>query len=145
MLIAFLLVVISLQGAQYIENASGTDTFVDKNSQLYQDYDHLYLNLFGTESIVIMVEGSDVTNPELLKAMDRAHSSAENIPGVIEVNSPTYVIKEANYQMTGRNEIPDDNLVLKKIISSYVPVYLMPDGRLNLLLSLQISPVITRL
>lgn len=127
LLIAFLLVVISLQGAQYIENASGTDTFVDKNSQLYQDFDHLYLNLFGTESIVIMVEGSDVTNPELLKAMDRAHSSAESIPGVVEVNSPTYVIKEVNYEMTGRHAIPDDDLVLEEIISSYVPVYFMPD------------------
>jgi hydrophobe/amphiphile efflux-3 (HAE3) family protein len=120
-------VVISLQGAQYIENASGTDTFVDKNSQLYQDFDHLYLNLFGTESIVIMVEGSDVTNPDLLKAMDRAHSSAENIPGVIEVNSPAHVIKEVSYQMTGKNEIPDNELVLNEIISSYVPTYLMPD------------------
>ncbi|WP_406662602.1 RND family transporter [Methanolobus sp. ZRKC3] len=128
LIIAFLFVIISLQGAQYIENASGTDTFVDKNSQLYQDFDHLYLNLFGTESIVVMVEGSEVANPELLKAMERAHSSAMNIPGVIEVNSPAGVIKDVNYQMNGKSEIPDDEILIKEIISSYVPAYLVPDA-----------------
>ncbi|WP_407347477.1 RND family transporter [Methanolobus sp. WCC1] len=107
--------------------ASGTDTFVDKNSQLYQNYDHLYLNLFGTESIVIMVEGSDVTNPELLKAMDRAYESAVNIPGVIQVGSPSSVIKDVNFQMTGESKIPDDEAVIDEIISSSVPTYFMPD------------------
>ena len=120
--------VISLQGAQYIENASGTDTFVDKNSQLYQDYDHLYLNLFSTESIVIMVEGSDVTDPHLLKAMERAHSSALNIPGVIGVDSPAYIIKDANYEMTGRSEIPDDRELIRELIDIWMPAYFVPDS-----------------
>uniref|UniRef100_UPI004046A632 hydrophobe/amphiphile efflux-3 (HAE3) family transporter n=1 Tax=Methanolobus sp. WCC4 TaxID=3125784 RepID=UPI004046A632 len=126
-MITVLFMIISFQGAQYIGMASGTDTFVDKNSQLYQNFDHLYQNLFGTESIVIMVEGSDVTNPELLKAMDRAYGSTVNIPGVIQVVSPSSVIKEANYQMTGRSEIPDDETVIDEIISSSVPTYFMPD------------------
>ncbi|WMW22469.1 RND family transporter [Methanolobus mangrovi] len=127
LLITFLLVIISFQGAQYIGMASGTDTFVDKNSQLYQNYDHLYQNLFGTESIVIMIEGTDVTNPELLKAMDRAYESTVNIPGVIQVNSPSSIIKDANYEMTGRSEIPDDGEVIDEIISSSVPAYYLPD------------------
>ncbi|MEZ5336328.1 MAG: hypothetical protein R2741_14420 [Methanolobus sp.] len=80
-LIALLLIIISFQGAQLIGMASGTDTFVDKNSKLYQDYDHLYLNYFGTESIVVMVEGSDVTDPEVMKAFDRAYISPEHTRG----------------------------------------------------------------
>ncbi len=127
LLITFLFVIISFQGAQYIGMASGTDTFVDKNSQLYQDFDHLYQNLFGTESIVIMVEGSDVTNPELLKAMDRAYESIDNIPGVIQVNSPSSIIKDVNYEMMGRSEIPDDAGLIDEIISSSVPTYFVPD------------------
>ncbi|WP_333788272.1 hypothetical protein, partial [Methanomethylovorans sp.] len=51
-LIALLLIVLSLQGAQLIEMRSGTDTFVEKTSKLYQDFDHLYLKLFSTQSIV---------------------------------------------------------------------------------------------
>ncbi|WYM94042.1 RND family transporter [Methanolobus sp. ZRKC4] len=127
LLITFLFVIISFQGAQYIGMASGTDTFVDKNSQLYQDFDHLYQNLFGTESIVIMVEGTDVTGPELLKAMDRAYESAVNIPGVIQVNSPSSIIKDVNYEMTGKSKIPDDAEVIDEIISSSVPTYFVPD------------------
>ncbi|TQD26230.1 RND family transporter [Methanolobus vulcani] len=126
-MIALLLIIISFQGAQLIGMASGTDTFVDKNSKLYQDYDHLYLNLFGTESIVVMVEGSDVTDPELLKALDRAYLSIQKIPGVVEVTSPSTVIKEVNYQMTGRSIIPDDPETIDGIITSAMPSALMPD------------------
>ncbi|MFA0823893.1 MAG: hydrophobe/amphiphile efflux-3 (HAE3) family transporter [Methanomethylovorans sp.] len=126
-LIALLLIVLSLQGAQLIEMKSGTDTFVEKTSKLYQDFDHLYLNLFSTQSIVVMVEGQDITNPELLKALDRAQLSAANIPGVIEVTSPSTVIKEVNYKMTGNAEIPDDEATIKGIVASYMPSALMPD------------------
>ena len=126
-LIALLLIVLSLQGAQLIEMRSGTDTFVEKTSKLYQDFDHLYLKLFSTQSIVVMIEGKDITNPELLKALDRAQRSAENIPGVIEVTSPTTVIKQANYEMTGKSEIPDDEATIKSIVASYMPSALMPD------------------
>ncbi|WP_406658307.1 hydrophobe/amphiphile efflux-3 (HAE3) family transporter [Methanolobus sp. ZRKC2] len=126
-IIALLLMIISFQGASLIEMASGTDTFVDKDSKLYQDYDHLFMNLFSTESIVVMVEGSDVTQPEVLKAMDRLQQSAENIPNVLEVTSASSVIKETNYEMTGRSEIPDDRAVLDSIIESSVPEVFMPD------------------
>lgn len=126
-LIALLLIVLSLQGAQLIEMKSGTDTFVEKTSKLYQNYDHLYLNLFSTQSIVVMVEGKDITNPELLKALDRAQQSAAAIPGVIEVTSPSTVIKEVNYEMTGNAEIPDDEATIKSMVSSYMPSALMPD------------------
>jgi predicted RND superfamily exporter protein len=51
--------VISIHGAQNIEMASGTETFVEKTSKLYQDYDHLYLRIFATESIAVLVEGGD--------------------------------------------------------------------------------------
>jgi len=123
-----LLMIISFQGASLIEMASGTDTFVDKDSKLYQDFDHLYMNLFSTESIVVMVEGSDVTHPEVLKAMDRLQLSSQRIPNVQEVTSASSVIKDANYQMTGRSEIPDDQAVIDEIIESNVPEALMPDS-----------------
>lgn len=126
-LIALLLVVLSLQGAQLIEMSSGTDTFVEKTSRLYQDFDHLYLKLFSTQSIVVMIEGKDITNPELLQALDRAHTSSQAIPGVIEVTSPSAVIKEANYKMTGTPELPHDETIIKDIVASHMPSPLMPD------------------
>jgi predicted RND superfamily exporter protein len=47
-LIAILLIVVAGQGAQQITMESGTETFVEKTSKLYQDFDHLYLNIFFT-------------------------------------------------------------------------------------------------
>ena len=126
-LITLLLITLSLQEAQFIEMRSGTDTFVEKTSKLYQDFDHLYLKLFSTQSIVVMIEGKDITDPELLKALDRAQRSAASIPGVIEVTSPTTVIKQANYEMTGKSEIPEDEAAIKSIVDSYMPSALMPD------------------
>ncbi|MBN2109755.1 MAG: RND family transporter [Methanosarcinaceae archaeon] len=126
-IIALLFMIISFQGASLIEMASGTDTFVDKDSKLYQDFDHLYMDLFSTGSVVVMVEGNDVTQAEVLQAMDRLQRSAQNIPGVLEVRSASSVIKEANYRMTGRSGIPDDEKVLDNIIMSGVPGALMPD------------------
>jgi len=125
-LITLLLITLSLQEAQFIEMRSGTDTFVEKTSKLYQDFDHLYLKLFSTQSIVVMIEGKDITDPELLKALDRAQRSAASIPGVIEVTSPTTVIKQANYEMTGKSEIPEDEAAIKSIVDSYMPSALMP-------------------
>lgn len=58
LLIFFLLILISMQGAQKITMESGTETFVSKDSKLYQDYDHLYSNIFGTNSIIVMVGGT---------------------------------------------------------------------------------------
>ncbi|TGC08369.1 RND transporter [Methanolobus halotolerans] len=126
-IIALLLMIISFQGASLIEMASGTDTFVDKDSKLYQDFDHLYLNLFSTESIVVMVEGGDVSQYEVLKAMDRLQQSTQNIPNVLEVTSASSVIKDANYRATGRSEIPRDAEVIDEIIGSSVPRVFIPD------------------
>lgn len=50
---------------------SGTETFVGKDSKLYQDYDHLYLNILGTESLVVIIEGNEVKSEGLMKAVDR--------------------------------------------------------------------------
>ncbi len=67
----FLLILLSFQGAQKIYMASGTDTFVSKDSRLYQDYDHLFASLFQTQSIIVMVEGNDVRSAKLMQAVDR--------------------------------------------------------------------------
>lgn len=106
---------------------SGTDTFVEKTSKLYQDFDHLYLGLFSTESIVVMVEGDDVTRPEVFQAMDRVGRTAGNIPGVIEITSPAETVKDNNYQLTGKQAIPDNEGAIDELIAYNMPEHLLPD------------------
>ncbi len=97
---------------------SGTETFVEKTSKLYQDYDHLYLRIFATESIAVLVEGGDVTRPEVLKAIDRLHQQVNTIPGVVGTASAAMVIKDTNYQMTGQHIIPDSQGEIQSIIAN---------------------------
>jgi hydrophobe/amphiphile efflux-3 (HAE3) family protein len=126
----FLLILLSFQGAQKIYMASGTDTFVSKDSRLYQDYDHLYASLFQTQSIVVMVEGNDVRSAELMQAMDRLEHQLDSIEGVKDTTSPASFIKKINYQMTGRSRIPDTDAEIKTIIDGNPSIFgkLIPDN-----------------
>ncbi|MDQ1253340.1 MAG: uncharacterized protein QG646_2504 [Euryarchaeota archaeon] len=129
-MMAFLFIIISTQGAQLIEMKSGTDTFVGKDSPLYQDYDHLYQKIFMTQSIVVMVEGNDVKSASLMKAVDRLEHQLQATNGVIETTSPASLIKTVNYQMTGRSEIPDTDEEIKAIIDGNPAIFgqIIPDN-----------------
>ncbi|WP_440952681.1 hydrophobe/amphiphile efflux-3 (HAE3) family transporter [Methanococcoides sp. FTZ1] len=127
-LVAFLLILVSIQGAQSISMASGTETFVEKSSQLYQDFDHLYMNIFGTEAIVIIIEDGQVNDPALLQAMDRLGHMSSSLPGVVGVQSAATVVKDANFALTGDSSLPEDKAELQSLIDNYVPEYLMPDS-----------------
>ena len=100
-----ILTFISLYGASTIVMYSGMDTYIQKDSKLYQDLDH-YQKMFSEESIVIMIEGANVKDPAVLEASVRLEKLAQNVSGVKTVIGPSTIITATNYQMTGRNEIP---------------------------------------
>lgn len=126
----FLLILLSFQGAQKIYMASGTDTFVSKDSRLYQDYDHLYASLFQTQSIIVMVEGNDVRSAKLMQAIDRLEYQLQSTEGIQSTTSPATFIKQINYQMTGRSRIPDTDAEVKAIIDGNPSIFgkLIPDN-----------------
>ncbi|WP_269850365.1 MMPL family transporter [Methanosarcina horonobensis] len=119
MAVIFLLVLLSFQAAQYIEMASGTETQVSKDSQLYKDYDHLFLNTFSTENVIVMVEGNDVKTKELMKAADRLDQQVSLIPGVTSVSSPASILKQINYAKSGRLNVPDSEREIQEMMESY--------------------------
>jgi len=109
---------------------SGTETLVGKNSLLYQDFDHLYQNIFMTQSIVVMVEDNDVKNADLMEAVDRLETQLGATDGVIETTSPASLIKTVNYQMTGRSELPETDNEIKAIIDGNPTIFsqIIPDN-----------------
>ncbi|SFT79785.1 hypothetical protein SAMN02910340_02426 [Methanosarcina thermophila] len=109
---------------------SGTETFVGKDSPLYQDYDHLYQSIFQTRSIVIMVEGNEVKSADLMKAVDRLEHQLQATDGVIETISPASLIKQVNYQMTGRYTLPETDEEIKAIIDGNPDIFgqIIPDN-----------------
>lgn len=118
LVVFFLLILLSFQGAQKIYMASGTETLVSKDSQLYQDYDHLFARLFQTQSFVVMVEGNDVRSAEVMQAVDRLEQQLQSTEGIKETTSPASIIRKINYQMTGRSSIPDTDAEIKAIIDA---------------------------
>jgi hydrophobe/amphiphile efflux-3 (HAE3) family protein len=110
--------------------ASGTDTFISKDSLLYQDYDHLYKSLFQTQALIVMVEANDIKSAKLMQAIDRLEYQLQSTEGVQETISPATFIKQINYKMTGRSQIPDTDAEIKTIIDGNPSIFgqLIPDN-----------------
>ncbi|MEA1868659.1 MAG: RND family transporter [Euryarchaeota archaeon] len=115
---AFILILISFTGAKQIEMGTGTDMFVAKESRLYQDFDLLYQQYFGTAAIVVMVEGRDVTTPEVLCAINRLKtgvSGTEDVIGVIDLAS---MVEQVNLGVSGHSRIPGDGSAIRSLIDT---------------------------
>ena len=125
----FLLILLSVEGAQMIEMASGTETFVSKGTQLYKDYDHLFKKNFQTENIIVMVEGTEVKSAAVMKAADRLENNMLTVPGVLSVTSPATLIKQINYKVSGRAKVPDSDREVQDILKIQPETFesLMPD------------------
>ena len=66
---AFLLTLGSVHYAEQIEmQGMNTENFVE-DSPPYQTYDHLFAERFGTQSIIVLVEGGEIAKPAVLEAM----------------------------------------------------------------------------
>jgi len=124
-----MLVLLSFQGAQQIEMASGTETQVSKDSQLYKDYAHLFLNSFSKDSLIVMVEGNEVKSAALLKAADRFALQTEGLFGINTFLSPASVLKQINYELSGRAKLPESDQEVQKLLETYPSSFetLLPD------------------
>jgi The (Largely Archaeal Putative) Hydrophobe/Amphiphile Efflux-3 (HAE3) Family len=109
------LLVVSLYGASTITMYSGMDTYIQKESKMYQDLDH-YNKMFSEESVVIMVEGANVKDPAVLEASVRLEKMVSNISGVKSIIGPATLITATNEQLTGRAEIPSTAEEIQAIV-----------------------------
>ncbi len=109
-----------------------TDTFVDENTRLYQEYTRLYEDKFGTESIVVLVEGDAVTKPETLEAMNRLITHMDTVNHVLGTHSIAEMVMDVEARETGVRRIPGSQERIDEILESIDPVFrsmLLPDER----------------
>ncbi len=128
-LAAIILIFVSLYGAGMIENKSGTDTFVERDSKIYQNFDHIYKQSFGSEVVVVLVDSEDVRESEVLEAIDDFDTLIKQDKDVENVVSLASLVKGATSSATGRAEIPNDETILTiidQLPSAYVDQF-MPD------------------
>lgn len=134
---AALLTVASFHYAQQIEmKGFETESFVGKESTLYQIFDHLFVERFGTESVVVLIETDDVAHPGVLKAMLRLSDQMIDAPNVVNVQSIANFVADAQAQQSGRREIPDQQEIIDGIISMVDPravEAIMPDRKHTML------------
>lgn len=143
---AIILTVVSIQYAQQIE-AQGmtTESMVGKDSPLYQLYDHLYAEKFGTESIAVLIEGDGITKPETLKAMLRLSDKMTQTPDVIGVQSIANVVADAEERQTGIRDIPSQDRIDEILASPEIaPIVnaMRPDER-HTMLSIELPVSLT--
>jgi len=104
---ALVMTVAAIHFAQQIEmQGMTTESMVGKDSPLYQLYDHLYVEKFGTESIVILIEADDVTAPRILKSMNSLAEKMRQVPDVLKVASIADIVLATEMAQTGRQAIP---------------------------------------
>ncbi|OPX79355.1 MAG: bifunctional preprotein translocase subunit SecD/SecF [Methanosaeta sp. PtaB.Bin039] len=129
---AVLLTAASIHYAQFIEmQGMQTENFVGKDSDLYQKYDHLFMEKFGTQSLMVIIEGDDVTTPSVLKAMDRLIQRMEEAPSVLGVDGISQIVARAEENASGIRGIPDDQASIDRYLEDHGPAlsFILPDKR----------------
>ncbi len=129
--VAVLLTLVSINYAQHIESQGmTTESFVSKDSALYQLYDHLYLENFGSDGNIILIEGDDVAKAEVLSASLRLSDHMLQVEHVLGVQSIADIVADAEYQSTGTRRIPSQERI-DEILAGAGPVVqaLMPDRK----------------
>lgn len=130
--------------AQLIEmQGLTTESMVGKDSTLYQIYDHLYVQNFATESIAVLIEADDVTEPEILRAMLTFSQRMREAPRVLSVTSIADIVADKEEEISGRRFIPSQERI-NEILSAKNPILsaILPD-RSHTMLSIDLPVALT--
>ena len=121
LLFAALLTIASVHYSQQIEMNVGTTAFVEESSRIYQEYNHLYVERFGIDSIAVVIEADDVASPEVLKAMDQVSHHMSEVNHVLGIISISEIVADAEEQTTGTRKIPDSQEEIDQILAMWSP------------------------
>ncbi|MFB3764028.1 MAG: hydrophobe/amphiphile efflux-3 (HAE3) family transporter [Methanotrichaceae archaeon] len=130
--IAVLITILSFYYAQQVESQGmNIESFVSKDSQLYQVYSHLYQDNFNKLSIVVLMEGDDVAKREVLEADLRFSDHMKTVHNVVGVQSVADMVADAEYQSSGIRQIPSQEKIDELLAGSNPTLVngLMPDRR----------------
>ncbi|MHC1624838.1 MAG: hydrophobe/amphiphile efflux-3 (HAE3) family transporter, partial [Methermicoccaceae archaeon] len=138
--VALLMVFVAFFGAGLVGFESGTETFVQKDSSLYQDYDHLFMKNFMTSNVFIIVSADDVTNPDILHEVAMLQEEVSRVPNVLAVYSIVDYVENINLKVNGKYQIPDDGINdILKLIPDDVKKMQLPNNQ-NLVMFVEVKP-----
>ena len=129
--IAVLITLASLHFAQSVQSQGmTTESFVSKDSALFQLYDHLYQENFGSDGNMILIEGDDVAKMSVLEAELRLSDHMRKVEHVLGVQSIADNVADAEYKSSGVRRIPSQERI-DRILADLGPAVLplMPDRK----------------
>lgn len=115
---SFLLVLAAVLGASRLSFATGIETMISADSQVYRDYQEFNEN-FGAETVIVLAraEGlANLVNLNNLTAMDSIEQQLNNETGVLSVVGPGFALRQAMVQIAGAPILPPDQATLEAIM-----------------------------
>jgi len=144
--VAVLLTLVSVYYAQQVEShGMTTESFVSKDSALYQLYDHLYQENFGADANVILIEGDDVAKVDVLSASLRLSDHMKQVPNVISVQSIADIVADAEYQSSGIRRIPSQERIDEILadVGSSIQGFMPDRGHARMIVGMPTTAILT--
>ena len=117
-----ILMVCAAYGLTMVSMKTGTETFVYPDDPVGSLIDH-YSEEFGSSSIILIIEGQDLTSPHALEYLDLLEEDLSNEKDVSEVIGITSVLRSLNNGALPQN-IADVNTLLESTPESALEVVL---------------------
>ena len=112
-----MLIGISLMFAGKIYMATGTETFVFKDTQLYKDIEY-YNDNFQATNFLVLITAEDVLDPVTLEAMDLIEQRVKNNPKIGNVTGLNTFVRQAAYAEYGYEMIPRNRIEVERLMSN---------------------------
>ena len=114
---AILFVALAIIYAGHIYMATGTETFVSKDSQIYKDIDYYNKN-FQSTNFLISITSDDVMDPNVLNAMDDLSRQILTNPRIENVTGLNTYVKMGAMHAYGYDRIPENEADIERLLSN---------------------------
>lgn len=102
--------IIAIIGTSMIVMETGNDTYLDRDS-VEGVANHQYTNTFAADSLILIIDTSDPTSPDVLKYMDRLEDNIKNQQNIASAASLTDTLKSMNGGSLPRSKGETDALI----------------------------------
>jgi len=116
-LAALILIAIGVVYAGKIYMATGTETLVFKDTQIYKDIEY-YDEHFQSTYFLILLTSDDVYDPRVLDAMDDMERQILANPKVENVTGLQTLVRQAYRQAYGREGLPDNQGDIERLLAA---------------------------
>ncbi|BAI62940.1 conserved hypothetical protein [Methanocella paludicola SANAE] len=128
LLAALVLIVLGAAYAGKIYMATGTETLVFKDTQIYKDIDY-YNEHFQSTTFLILITSDDVLDPLVLEAMDDMDRQIRANPKVANVTGLHTLVQQAYLKANGTDDIPSNRADIGRLVAPYAEAFsfIMPN------------------